>query len=212
MRARFVLLSLVALSACSNQPDEPRAPDDRSAVTGASTDDTPSLDVAADPRDAALAYVASTDELMGHSSIGRGELLAEFVLPTSVSEQALALDDAAQRLAETLDVPAERLTWVEAPLTAQVSDRGDESASVAVWTVSVLGAPASGPPQVVWRTVHVELALDDGRWLVASATADSGPTPTSNELALQPSWSDFAEVAGWEPVVKSEPMSAGADR
>ena len=75
------------------------------------------------------------------------------------------------------------------------------SASVDVWTVSILGAPDAGSPQQVWRTVHVDLELIDGRWLVAAATADAGPTPAANELALQAGWDDFDVVAGWPPVV-----------
>jgi len=70
-----------------------------------------------------------------------------------------------------------------------------------VWTVSILGSPDSGSPQQVWRTVHVDLEEIDGRWLVASASADAGPTPAANELSLQSGWDDFEVVAGWTPVI-----------
>ena len=150
---------------------------------------------------AALAYVASTDTLMAHSSIGRAEIFRSLLTPAAVAEQAVAFEQAAEQLALTLDVPVERLVWVEAPITATLTDDGDSEAAVDVWTVSILGAPDAGSPQQVWRTVHVNLERLDGRWLVASATADAGPTPASNELALQSGWDEFAVVAGWDPIV-----------
>jgi hypothetical protein len=164
--------------------------------TGRSTPNTPDGPVAA-----ALAYVASTDTLMAHSSIGRAEIFRSLLTPAAVAEQAAAFDQAAEQLALTLDLPVERLVWVEAPITATLTDSGDLAAAVDVWTVSILGAPDAGSPQQVWRTVHVDLEHLDGRWLVASATADAGPTPASNELALQSGWDEFDVVAGWDPIV-----------
>jgi hypothetical protein len=155
----------------------------------------------AGPLEAALAYVASTDTLMAHSSIGRAEIFRSMVTPEAVAEQAAAFELAAEQLALTLDLPVERLVWVEAPLTATVIDRSDLDAAVAVWAVSILGARGAGSPQQVWRTVRVDLERLDDRWLVASATADAGPTPAANELALQSGWDEFVRVAGWDPVV-----------
>jgi hypothetical protein len=153
------------------------------------------------PLEAALAYVASTDTLMAHSSIGRAEIFRSMVAPEAVAEQAAAFEQAAEQLALTLDLPVERLVWVEAPLTATVIDRSDSDAAVAVWTVSIIGARGAGSPQQVWRTVRVDLDRLDDRWLVASATADVGPTPAANELALQSGWDEFVRVAGWDPIV-----------
>jgi hypothetical protein len=154
-----------------------------------------------DPVGAAVTYVATTDGLMGHSPIGRQELLGRLLVPSVLAEQAAALEDAAARMAATLGVPVERLVWIEAPLTATLIDSGAASASVDVWTVSILGAPDVGLPQQVWRTVHVDLELIDGRWLVSAATADAGPAPAANELALPAGWDEFAVVAAWPPVV-----------
>ena len=50
--------------------------------------------------------------------------------------------------------------------------------------------------------MHVTLQLIDSRWLVAAATADAGPTPAANELAMQSGWGDFQRVASWAPVVE----------
>src|SRR5690606_7618228 len=107
----------------------------------------------------------STDGLMAHSSIGRREILRKLVTPEAVAEQVAGIESAAAGLADALGVSVERLTWVEAPLTATLVRRNGPTASVAVWAVSVLGSPDGGPPQQAWRTVHVDLALVDGEWL-----------------------------------------------
>lgn len=170
-------------------------------ATPAAAVDFEAVDPARGAVGAALTYVASTDSLMAHSPIGRTEILRSLLVPTAVAEQATSFQRVADQLTETLDLPVERLVWVEAPLTANVVLTDDSSATVDVWTVSILGAPAGGSPQQVWRTVHVELERIEGRWLVAGASADAGPTPALNELSMQAGWDDFAVVAGWQPVV-----------
>jgi hypothetical protein len=157
---------------------------------------------APDPVAAAVAFVASTDNLMAHSSIGRAEIFRKLVVPDQVATNARAFEQVAESMAATLEVPVMRLTWVEAPLTATLAEATDDTATVKVWTVSVLGAPDSGTPQQVWRTVTVVLDLVDGRWLVGDSSADSGPTPATSDLALPAGFDGFAEVAGWPPVVQ----------
>lgn len=154
-----------------------------------------------DPVDAAVRFVASTDALMSRSPVGRREILRQLVAPDHLAAYINALDRAAADLAEKLDMPTERLVWVEAPLTATSQASSATTATVDVWTVSVLGAPDLGSPQQVWRTVHIDLQLMDGEWLVTDATADAGPTPASNELALQATWSDFEVVGAWPPAI-----------
>lgn len=153
------------------------------------------------PIDAAVRFVASTDALMSRSPVGRREILRQLVAPEHLAEYVNALERAAADLAERLDMPIERLTWVEAPVTATSQASSSTTASVDVWTVSVLGAPDLGSPQQVWRTVHVDLQLVAGAWLVTEATADAGPTPASNELALQATWDDFEAVSAWPPAI-----------
>lgn len=201
LRLCGALVAALLVVGCSDQPDDPRPPSEVGEATR-SAERVADVEADRDPLTAAVVYVASTDGLMGRSPVGRSELLRRLATPGSAAEQAAALDDATIRLADTLGVRTERLTWVEAPLTAAIVQQSDEEASVDVWTVSILGAHDSGSPQAVWRTVHLDLELSGGQWLVASATADSGPTPASNELASQAGWSDFEEVAGWTPVVQ----------
>jgi hypothetical protein len=215
MRAGVLVASVVLLAAdCSSGPTESGA----TSTLIASSERESTVFVSSDwktsgsgPLQAALTYVAATDALMAHSSIGRAEILGSLLTPAAAREQSAALEGAVEQMALTLDVPVERLTWVEAPLTATLREHDESSASVAVWTVSVLGSPAAGSPQQVWRTVHVELDLVDGRWLVSAATADAGPTPAGNDVALQSGWDEFNVVANWDPVVPGVTL-AGGDR
>jgi hypothetical protein len=203
LRALVLLVSFATIG-CSPARSQPSdvatqtSPNVETAVsTVAASDAAPP-----DPVLAAISYVASTDDLMGHSPVGRREIFRKLVAPTEVDSQATSFEQAASELATTLDVPVERLTWVEVPITAKVAELTGYSASVDVWTVSVLGAPSTGSPQQVWRTVHIDLELSSGRWLVSAANADQGPTPAANELALQSGWKEFQVVASWPAVVK----------
>lgn len=201
MRA-FLLLAVAFAAGCaggSAERDQAAAP---LSSTAALAENSPTAVAVGtpDPVSAAVTYVASTDGLMAHSSIGRREIIRKLVTPDAVAEQVTGIESAAAGLADELGIPVEQLTWVEAPLTAALLRSDATSASVGVWAVSVLGAPDGGPPQQAWRTVHVDLALVDGEWLVSAADADAGPTPRSNDLALPSGWDEFAEVAGWAAV------------
>lgn len=205
MRLWYLIAAAILVAGCSSGTARTRDASDIASNAEPDFSVPTQLDRSApepgDARQVALEYVASTDTLMAHSPIGRVEIFRSLLTPSAVGEQVAAFEEAAEQLALTLDVPVERLVWVEAPITATLTGGGDSEAAVDVWTVSILGAPDSGSPQQVWRTVHVDLERLDGRWLVASATAEAGPTPASNELALQSGWDDFVRVAGWDPVV-----------
>jgi hypothetical protein len=203
MRARLVLaVALAPCVGCAPARNDTAAPDPRMpAVAATSAQPAGARSTVPDPVEAAVSYVSSTDTLMGHSTIGRAEIFRELVVPEAVDGQTQAFEQLAEDMAATLGLDVVRLSWVEAPLTATLVEQAADSATVDVWTVSVLGAPDTGPPQQVWRTVRVVLGLVDGAWLVADANADSGPTPASNELALQSGFDEFAEVAGWPAVV-----------
>jgi len=205
MGLRHLIVVATLVAGCSSGTPVDRAEPDTVSGTErdlpAPVDDHPTLQTR-DARLAALEYVASTDTLMAHSPVGRSEIFRSLVTPDAVGEQVAAFEQAAEQLAQTLDMPVQRLVWVEAPISATLTLEGDSEAAVDVWTVSILGSPDSGSPQQVWRTVHVELERVDKRWLVAIATAEAGPTPASNELALQSGWDDFARVAAWDPVVE----------
>ena len=198
---------VVGLAACSGgHADRAASPSGPAAAAPATHTASGGSDAGAapDPVAAAVRYVATTDGLMAHSSIGRREILRSLVTPGALVEQVEGIESAAARLAEELGVAAERLTWVEAPISATTVSRGEAAALVDVWVVSVLGSPDTGPPQQAWRTVHVDLILLDGKWLVSGASADAGPTPMASDLALPAGWDEFSEVAGWTAVVDGE--------
>ena len=177
MRVASVLVALALLSGCAAGrtntggavADSPPSSTGLSAPVSAGG---PGSSDADDARLAALRYVASTDTLMAHSPIGRAEIFRSLVTPSAVREQVAAFEVAAEQLAVTLDVPVERLVWVEAPVTATLVDADESLAAVDVWTVSILGAPGSGSPQQVWRTVHVEPRT--ARRSVARGNSDGG--------------------------------------
>ena len=209
MSTRFAAVAVTIaalLSACS--PSAAPSGDDTATTIPSLVETTqpeilhPGASATSDPFDAAVSYVASTDELMAHSPVGRREIFRKLVAPSALDGQVTSFEEAAAQLATMLKIPVERLVWVEAPLTATIVEATDAAVSVDVWTVSILGAPDVGSPQQVWRTVHVNLEMDSGRWLVASASADEGPTPAGNELAMQAGWQQFEVVASWPAVVK----------
>lgn len=203
MRALVVVAALTVVVGCAGRESGTQQGTAMTSVPIESADGGEKrTDVRPDPVAAAITYVASTDQMMGHSAIGRGEIFRRLVAPTALAGQVEAFESAAAALAETLGVAVDRLTWVESPLTATLVTEGDAAASVDVWAVSVLGAPDSGPPQQAWRTVHVDLTLVDERWLVSEASADAGPTPLGNDLALPAGWEDFSEVAAWPAAVQ----------
>jgi hypothetical protein len=198
---------VVVLGACSGgqayRASAPSVPTTAASATQPASGG-PDARATPDPVAAAVRYVATTDGLMAHSSIGRREILRSLVTPGALVEQVEGIESAVAALAEELGVAAERLTWVEAPISATTVTRSDAAASVDVWVVSVLGSPDTGPPQQAWRTVHVNLVLLDGKWLVSGANADAGPTPLASDLALPAGWDEFSEVAGWTAMVEGE--------
>lgn len=156
---------------------------------------------------AAVRYVASNGELFAHSPVGRREILRKLVTPEALPAQVAALDEVATAMSSKLSQPIEEYVWVEAPLTAGTEDGHDANdVTVAVWTVAVFAHPSGEMVEQVWRTVHVTLQATGGRWLVAEASSDSGPTPTANELALPSSVDDYLGVARLTPVVPHEEL------
>ena len=155
----------------------------------------------------AVRYVASTDGLMAHSPVGRREVLRGLVAPELLDAHVTATGRAIDEVDTRLGASAAELVWVEAPIATYLAAADAQGrATVDVWTVSVFAYPDAGLPEQIWRTVHVTVDERDGRWWAIEVTADAGPTPDANPLALPSDVDDFVRVAGWEPVV------AGATR
>lgn len=90
---------------------------------------------------------------------------------------------AAQTVAQVGSVRAElaggegRLWWLVRPLAWRIESSGGDSASVAVWAVTVLSLSGVAVPQSEFVTVTVDVERVDGRWLVAGVGEVAGPTP-----------------------------------
>ena len=90
---------------------------------------------------------------------------------------------AAQTVAQVGSVRAElaggegRLWWLVRPLAWRIESSGGDSASVAVWAVTVLSLSGVAAPQSEFVTVTVDVERVDGRWLVAGVGEVAGPTP-----------------------------------
>ena len=167
----------------------------------ASIDTTNSETVDGAAVELAIRYVASTDGLMAHSPIGRHQILSELVAPDRLAEHERQVTVGLDAIEAKIGRPVTQLVWVEAPISATIELAADGGVRVAVWSVSVFAHPDAGLVDQVWRTTHVTLTRDTGRWWVTKATSESGPTPTANELALPSTVAEFETVAAWSPTV-----------
>jgi hypothetical protein len=70
-----------------------------------------------------------------------------------------------------------RVWWLVHPLAWRVESFSAGSASIAVWTVTVLSATGVAVPQTEWMTVTVDLAWVDDGWRVDAIRDRPGPTP-----------------------------------
>lgn len=69
-----------------------------------------------------------------------------------------------------------------APVAAQVVEHSPTSATVDVWTVSVLGTRRLGVAGSAWSTESVRLSWD-GAWKVTDVGSRPGPTPAATQGA-----------------------------
>lgn len=70
-----------------------------------------------------------------------------------------------------------RVWWIVRPLAWRLELLTSETASVSVWTVTVLSAADVAVPQADWVTLAVDLEWTGDRWLVDGIRDDPGPTP-----------------------------------
>jgi hypothetical protein len=67
--------------------------------------------------------------------------------------------------------------WLVHPLAWRVESYSPDSASIAVWIVTLLSATGVAAPQTAWMTVTVDLAWVNDRWRVDAVRDRPGPTP-----------------------------------
>ena len=130
-------------------------------------------------KDAAVAAVAMTDEVVSAGFISRRDLVARFATPSFAPQLA-------DRTAEQVNVPLgelgkhdadmSRVRLVEQPLTA-TARAVEAGAQVEIWSVLVIAAPGLGPARQMWHTVTLSMTRTGGRWLVDGWDSRVGPTP-----------------------------------
>lgn len=124
---------------------------------------------------------------VGYTAAPQGWLyLTDYEITAAVAE--IATPEAARSLAaetveeiriarEELASSSGRVWWLVHPLAWRVESYSDDSASVAVWTVTLLAATGVAVPQTAWMTVTVDLAWVDDGWRVDAVRDRPGPTP-----------------------------------
>ena len=139
------------------------------------------------PSTAALAYVASTDDLMAHSPVGRREIFRKLVDARLGRRHSSSRSSRRRReLATTLDVPVERLVWVEAPIYGDAGRqrrRTRRRSTCGRCRSSVRRTPGRRS-RCGARSTSISSRSTSRGWLVDEATADAGPTPAANELVV----------------------------
>jgi hypothetical protein len=193
-----VAVGAVVLSRLGDSPASPntrrarKAPPVSSVVPGRAA--AMEMDVAG-ARQAAIAAVALTDDVVTAGFISRRDLMASFTTPAFGPRLADATSDQVNALLVELgdrNADPTRLVALEQPLTATATETSS-GVRVEVWSVLIVAAPGTGPARQAWRTVTLDMVNVDGRWLADSWTSTSGPTPgLSAEVALD-SAEDVAE-------------------
>ena len=133
----------------------------------------------AEARNAAVAAVAMTDEVVSAGFISRRDLIARFATPSFAPQLADRTAEQVNVLLGELgkhDADMSRVRLVEQPLTA-TARAVEAGAQVEVWSVLVIAAPGLGPARQVWHTVTLSMTRSDGRWSVDGWDSHIGPTP-----------------------------------
>lgn len=165
----------------------------------ASAHNSPGAEAAA-ARNAAVAAVAMTDEVVRAGFISRRDLIRSFTTDTFGEQLA---DETSEQVADLLlelgqrEVPSAALALVEQPMAARVTSFDGHAASVDVWSVLAIAAEGAGPARQVWRTVAVELQDVDGEWLVDGWQSRLGPTPMLAPEVEISSATDVAAAISW---------------
>lgn len=104
-------------------------------------------------KDAAVAAVAMTDEVVSAGFISRRDLIARFATPSFAPQLADRTAEQVNVLLGELgkhDADMSRVRLVEQPLTA-TARAVEAGAQVEVWSVLVIAAPGLGPARQVWH-------------------------------------------------------------
>jgi hypothetical protein len=188
-------------------PDRSRqvtAPGEKSSTQSDRGDDTRRHDP--EPaRQAAIRAVALTDEVVRAGFISRRELIESFTTPdygpALAADTARSVNSMLLELGER-NVDTSTLAVAERPITATAEPTA-AGVRVQVWSVLVIAAPGAGPGRQAWRTVTLDMARLDGRWLVARWSSTPGPTPAPPVEGAFDDASAVVEVLSWPATATS---------
>ena len=200
-----IAVGLVVRSRTTRQTShETATPTARATVDAAA----PRLDVAADsphpkPETAALEAVRMTGKLATVGFITRNDRIASIASTRFAPE--LSRTSAAQLAELTATIggaglSAAELTCEELPLTFHVIAAEAERATVEVWSLLIIGAPAHSAPRQAWRTVTIELVWERDAWRVDRWDVAAGPTPALTPTAPISDIAHVTEVLSWSTV------------
>lgn len=155
------------------------------------------------PEQAAASAVALTGDVVSAGLISRRELIESFTTPGFGSELANLTSEQLTSMQLTLTGSGRgdtALSVAEFPLRARTVALDTGSATVEVWSMLVIASVDEPVARQAWRTVTIDLALIEGRWLVDGWTSIDGPTPAgSPEGAIAPG-REVAERLQWSEV------------
>jgi hypothetical protein len=200
--AAAVVLGVLAVRARHEQSGTPlggqTAPSSRQAAPAGVSIQASAVDVAA-ARRSAVAAVAMTGPVAEAGFISRRDLIGSFTTPsfgpTLAERTSQALTALFMELGQR-QVDTARLAVVEQPVTATAAPT-PRGVRVQVWSVLVVAAPGTGPGRQVWRTVTVDMARLNGRWLVDGWSSSLGPSPAPPTEGSFDDAGAFAEPLGW---------------
>lgn len=126
---------------------------------------------------AAVRYTAASQRWLYLTDDEIAAEVAEIATPGAARSLSAETVEEIRIAREELASSAGRVWWLVHPLAWRVESYSEDSASVAVWTVTLLSAAGVALPQTEWMTVTVDLAWADGDWLVDGVRDRPGPTP-----------------------------------
>ena len=130
-------------------------------------------------RQAAVAAVARTGEVVAAGMFSRGDLIATFATPTYAPVLASKTTAQVNVFLVALGasgVDPSTVALVEAPITASAKPTAG-GVRVELCTVLVAAVAAAGVAREAWRTVTVDMVDLGGRWLVDGWSSAPGPAP-----------------------------------
>ena len=152
---------------------------------------------------AAVAAVRMTGKIATAGFISRSDMIgsiasAQFA-PTLAARSAAQLADMTAEVGGAGVSPTD-LVWDEIPLASHITSADENTATIEVWSVLIVGVPGHGAPRQVWRTVTIGLVWGRSAWRIDKWDAAAGPTPALAATAPISDVASIRTVLAWPPV------------